>query len=114
VGTWNIVKTDAYNPDVKKAVVNSQHVENASFFKLDNASIGYSFDMSASTAFSKIRLYLAGQNLFTITKYTGVDPEVRYTDMDDPFNPDALSPGIERRNTYFTARTITIGVNIGF
>lgn len=114
VGSWNIVKTDAYNPNVKKAVVNSQHVEKASFFKLDNAQIGYNFDMSSSNAFSKIRLFIAGQNLFTITNYTGVDPEVRYTDQEDPENPDALSPGIERRNTYFTARTITLGLTLGF
>jgi TonB-linked SusC/RagA family outer membrane protein len=111
VGTWNIAKTDAYNPDVKKAVVNSQHVEKASFLKLDNASIGYSFDMSDSKAFNKIRLFVAGQNLFTITGYSGVDPEVRYTDAE---NGDPLSPGIERRNTYFTARTITLGLNLGF
>ncbi len=112
VGSWNIVKTDAYNPNVKKAVVNSQHVEKADFLKLDNASIGYSFDMSNSGAFNKIRVFLAGQNLFTITKYSGVDPEVRYTDVEDNNSP--LSPGIERRNTYFTSRTITIGVNLGF
>lgn len=112
VGSWNIVKTDAYNPDVKKAVVNSQHVESASFLKLDNASIGYSFDMSNSAAFNKIRLFLAGQNLLTITNYSGVDPEVRYTDVEN--NNDALAPGIERRGTYFTARTITVGLNLSF
>lgn len=116
VGSWNIVKTDAYNPEVKKAVVNSQHVENASFFKLDNASIGYNFDMSGSNAFSNIRVYLAGQNLFTITDYTGIDPEVRYVDTGENFDDpdDALSPGIERRNTYFTSRTFTIGLSLGF
>lgn len=116
VGSWNIVNTDAFNPDVTKAVVNSQHVENASFFKLDNASIGYSFDMSGSNAFNKIRVFLAGQNLFTITNYTGIDPEVRYVDTGENFGDpdDPLAPGIERRNTYFTARTITIGLSLGF
>ena len=116
VGSWNIVKTDAFDPNVKKAVVNSQHVEDASFFKLDNASIGYSFDMSGSKAFSNIRIYLAGQNLFTITNYTGIDPEVRYVDTGENFGDpdDALSPGIERRNTYFTSRTVTLGISLGF
>jgi iron complex outermembrane receptor protein len=116
LGSWNIVNTDAFNPAVTKAVVNSFHVEDASFFKLDNASIGYNFDMSGSNAFSNIRLYLAGQNLFTITNYSGIDPEVRYVDTGENFNDpdDALSPGIERRNTYFTARTITIGLSLGF
>jgi len=112
VGSWNMVKTDAFNPDVKKAVVNSVHVENASFFKLDNAAIGYNFNMSNSNAFSNIRLYVAAQNLFTITNYSGIDPEVRYVDVED--NDNALSPGIERRNTYFTSRTFTLGVSLGF
>jgi iron complex outermembrane receptor protein len=116
VGNWNIVNTKFFNPDVKKAVVNSIHVESASFFKLDNMSIGYHFDMSNSSAFSNIRLYVAGQNLFTITDYTGIDPEVRYVDTgeNEDDDDDALSPGIERRNTYFTTRTFTIGLSIGF
>jgi hypothetical protein len=59
------------------------------------------------------RIYVAGQNLFTITDYTGVDPEVRYMDT-DPEPDDGLASGIERRSTYFTTRTYTFGVNLGF
>jgi iron complex outermembrane receptor protein len=116
IGSWNMVNTDAFNPALQKAVVNSVHVEKASFFKLDNASIGYNFDMSGSGAFSNIRLYLSGQNLFTITNYSGIDPEVRYIDTGENFDDpdDALSPGIERRNTYFTSKTYTIGISLGF
>jgi iron complex outermembrane receptor protein len=112
IGSWNIVNTDNYNPEVKKAVVNSQHVEKASFFRLDNASLGYNFDMSNSDAFDNIRLYVSGQNLFTLTNYSGVDPEVRYGDAEN--NNDPLAAGIERRATYFTTRTITVGLNLGF
>jgi iron complex outermembrane receptor protein len=112
IGTWNIVNTDQFNPEVKKAVVNSTHVEDASFFRLDNASLGYNFDMSNSDAFNTIRLYVSGQNLFTITNYSGIDPEVRYGDAEN--NNDPLAAGIERRNTYFTSRTITVGLNLGF
>ena len=97
---------------------------NASFFKLDNMAIGYNFGMENSNTFSNIRLYVAGQNLFTITDYQGIDPEVRYVDsgdvlssLTDPtdFNDldDPLAPGIERRNTYFTTRTFTIGLSLG-
>ena len=91
---------------------------NASFFKLDNMAIGYNFGMENSNTFSNIRLYVAGQNLFTITDYEGIDPEVRYVDTGDVDTgvnaDDALSPGIERRNTYFTTRTFTIGLSLGF
>jgi hypothetical protein len=59
--------------------------------------------------------------LFTITGYTGVDPEARWADTGTTDNggrpldvPDALSPGIERRSTYFTQRAFTFGVNVGF
>jgi hypothetical protein len=114
VGTWNIVKTDAFNPDVKKAVVNSTHVEKASFVKLDNASIGYTFKLANNNTFNNLRLSLAGQNLFVITDYSGIDPEVRLQDLDDPGNPDSLAPGIERRSTFFTTRTITFGVAVQF
>jgi TonB-linked SusC/RagA family outer membrane protein len=114
VGTWNIVKTDAFNPDVKKAVVNSTHVEKASYVKLDNASIGYTFKLANNNTFNNLRLSLAGQNLFVITDYSGIDPEVRMQDLDDPENPDNLAPGIERRSTFFTTRTITFGVAVQF
>lgn len=115
VANYNIVNTKYYNPEVAKAVVNSYHVEDASFFKLDNMSIGYSFDMANNKAISSLRLYVAGQNLFTITDYTGIDPEVRYVDDGDGGEDNnALAPGIERRNTYFTTRTYTIGLTVGF
>jgi len=112
IGTWNIAKTEQYNPAVQKAVVNSIHVEDASFVRLDNMSLGYSFDMSNSSAFRNIRAYVSGQNLFTLTSYSGIDPEVRYGDAEN--NNDPLAAGIERRNTYFTTRTITVGLNLGF
>ena len=126
VANANIVNTRYFNPEVKKAVVNSIHVENASFLKLDNMVIGYNFNLSDSDTFNKIELYLAGQNLFTITDYQGIDPEVRYVDSGDVSNidftdpsdqtgfEDPLAPGIERRNTYFTTRTFTVGIKLGF
>ncbi|MCB0629110.1 MAG: SusC/RagA family TonB-linked outer membrane protein [Saprospiraceae bacterium] len=86
----------------------SYHVEDASFIKLDNATLGYTFDVDG-TAFNKIRAYLNTNNLFTITGYSGVDPEVRLADGDN-----ALAPGIDRRNTYFTTRSFTFGVQLGF
>jgi iron complex outermembrane receptor protein len=67
-----------------------------------------------------IRFYAAGQNLFVITSYTGIDPEPVLADQgaadNGGFLPDAdpLSPGIDRRNAYFTSRTFTFGVSIGF
>jgi TonB-dependent starch-binding outer membrane protein SusC len=120
VVNYNVVNTKYFDPNIKKATVNDTHVEKADFVKLDNMSIGYTFPMQGK-AVSRFRVYVAGQNLFVITKYTGVDPEVRYVDTQDtdpngflPARPDALSPGVERRGTYFTTRTVTFGVNLAF
>lgn len=57
-------------------------VENASYLRLANMQIGYTLPQSAYTAFkgnlSNLRIYTGGSNLFTVTKYTGLDPESDY------------------------------------
>ncbi|NNF32882.1 MAG: SusC/RagA family TonB-linked outer membrane protein [Saprospiraceae bacterium] len=116
----NIVRTDLADPNVKTASYNSVHVEDASFIRLDNASLGYNLDVSDNSNFQNVRLFIAGQNLFTITGYTGVDPDVRLADTGSVDNggrtggADPLAPGVDRRNTYFLTRTLTFGVNVGF
>jgi len=90
-------------------VLSDWHIENASFLALDNASIGYNFDMSGSKAFRNIRVFVAGNNLFYITKYKGVDPSPRYDD-----GGNVLIPGIDRRNTWYRTRSVSLGVNLGF
>ena len=56
----------------------SYYVENGSFLKCRVLQIGYTFDpnMLKSIGFSKLHLYVQGTNLFTITKYDGLDPEL--------------------------------------
>lgn len=109
--TWNKVKTEYFTDELLDAPkYSSYQVENASFVKLDNATLGYNFDLPGEAAFRKIRVYLNAQNLFVITDYSGPDPEVRYGDPDG----GVLAPGIDRRDTYFLPRTITVGANLGF
>ena len=91
-------------------------VEKASFVSLDNMSLGYSFGLPESSHFSNIKLYLAGNNLFYITRYKGADPDPRYTDTDrdnGTFN-NPLVPGVDRVNTWPRTRSITFGANIVF
>ncbi len=97
------------------AVFSDRYVEDASFVKIDNATLGYNFSLPDEFYFSKVRLYISGQNLATFTNYTGIDPEVRF--IDDPDGDgfgDPLAPGIERRSTYLTTRSFTFGLNLGF
>lgn len=111
ISSYNILKS-ATEGEISRltedAKFSSYHVEDASFLRLDNATLGYNFDVSDVDFMSQLRFYVSAQNLFTITSYTGVDPEVRFDD-----NGDQLAPGIERRDTYFLNRTFTLGVNIG-
>ena len=99
--------------DAKSGPIYSDvHVEKADYVKLDNFTIGYNFLFPESKYIRKLRLYVSGQNLFTITNYSGVSPEVRYGDAYDNNNP--LAPGLDRENTYFTTRSFTFGVNVNF
>jgi TonB-dependent starch-binding outer membrane protein SusC len=88
------------------------HVEKADFLKLDNWSFGYNFKIKENEYVQGLNVYLSGQNLFTITNYSGVDPEVRYEDTAD--NNNALAPGLDRQNTYFSTRSFTLGVKVTF
>lgn len=83
----------------------SRWLENGSFLKLDNLTVGYQFNMEKVKEIGQLRLYVTGQNLFTITKYTGVDPEVSLS---------GLAPGIDNRNYYPKTRSFLLGVNISF
>ncbi len=98
-----------YKDATNGPVFSDVYVEKASFVKLDNATIGYTFKLKEGGQFSKLRLTLSGQNLLTFTKYTGLDPEVRYADYGNP-----LVPGIDRPDTYFATRSFTFGLNVGF
>jgi TonB-linked SusC/RagA family outer membrane protein len=110
---YNVVKTKYFNPDLKDAqLFSSLYVEKGDFVKLDNASLGYNFNISQKAGSVKsIRAFITGQNLFTITGYTGADPEVRYSDN---LTGNILAPGIDRRGTWVLTRSVTFGVNIVF
>lgn len=115
---FNVVKTKYYNPELsvdQTYSYSSLDIEKADFVKLDNATLGYTINLAnKSKAFRMIRLYLSGQNLFTITGYTGVDPEPRFTDTEQTGFGAVVSPGIERRDSWVRTRTVTFGVNVGF
>ena len=77
-------------------------VENASFMRLDNLSIGYDFPQSPQKK-QHLRLYLSAQNLLTISSFTGNDPEVRLSNVGT-----SLLPGIVNPNYYGSNRDLNI------
>lgn len=115
VGNWNVVTTRNFNPSIKRAMHSNLHIENASYFKLDNITLGYRLPNIEKLGVSEAQIFITGQNLFTLTKYSGVDSEVRYIDMGRySGDEDPMVPGIERKNTYFPSRTISFGIHLGF
>lgn len=84
------------------------YIENGDFFKISNVTLGYDFSRIIKGSWlSKARLYISAQNLLTITKYSGMDPEIGYG-----FDEDWVS-GIDL-GYYPSARTFLVGVNIQF
>jgi iron complex outermembrane receptor protein len=97
-------------------MITNLHAENASFLALDNLSLGYNFSLPPGMPVSKISLYLAGNNLFYLTKYTGPDPNPRYSDTDSSseYYGASLVPGVDRREHWPRTRSFTLGVNVIF
>ena len=90
----------------------SFYVEDASYVRLRNLQLGYSFP--ANDVFSNMRLYLQGQNLFTITDYSGYDPALPTISTNGASgNQSDQAMGIDR-GTYPASRIISIGLNASF
>lgn len=89
----------------------SYYIQDGSFLKLKNLQIGYNLPadklFGQNTSFTKLRVHLGVTNVFTLTKYEGLDPEVTATPSDYP----AL--GVDF-GVYPQARQYTFGVSLGF
>ena len=76
---WHNVYKDAatkgWTATSEKSTLSDYFIQNASFLKMDNITLGYSFDKLFNTKING-RVYLTAQNVFTITKYKGIDPEI--------------------------------------
>jgi hypothetical protein len=87
----------------------SNNVEKGDFIKLRNITLGYMLPASVVNAakLSSVRFYLAAFNAFTFTKYSGFDPEIQTNGNSNG------APSVDR-NSVPMARTINVGLNIGF
>lgn len=86
----------------------SLYVEDASHIRLDNVALGYTFKTDKVNWLDRARIYMTGQNLFVLTKYLGLDPEV------DESRNNGLAPGVEDREFYPKARTFSFGISLTF
>ncbi|MEY8020056.1 SusC/RagA family TonB-linked outer membrane protein [Muriicola sp. SD30] len=113
--SWTPSNTNATLPALSQSITNAEtqpnsyFVEDASFMRLKNLQIGYTFDenIASSIGLDMFRVYIQGTNLFTITDYEGLNPEVISTDN--------LSLGVDGPNPVFPlAQILTIGINTKF
>lgn len=97
----------------KKA--STRFLESASYFRFKNVMLGYNFNIRETSALESIRVYFSVQNVFTITKYPGLDPEMYESDnlSSESTNNADLAAGIDW-GTYPTPRIYTIGFNLNF
>ena len=89
----------------------SYYIENGDYWKIDNATLGYTipnrFIGRFASNVSGARIYVSGRNLYTFTKYKGMDPEV-------PQIGSELNPGNDNRDQYPTTRMFTTGITVSF
>lgn len=108
------VPDDFISSGIKSDPVFSDYwVEKGDFFRLQSVTLGYTIKYFKKWGMNKVRIYVTGENLFNITGYSGVDPEVS-TELVDPDTKEIGSPGIDRYNIYPRPRTVSFGLNIAF
>ena len=82
-------------------------IEDGSYLRLSNLTVSYDFDVDKIRSISNLKMFVAGQNLFTLTDYSGYDPEI------SSFLYNGLINGVDW-NGRANARTFVLGLNIGF
>ncbi len=98
----------ARNRDNRNFRTSDLFIEDGSFLRLKNLTIGYTIPASSTEQIGirNLRFYISGQNVFTITGYSGIDPELGYVDGNLQANVDYAQ--------YPQARTWTFGLTAGF
>lgn len=81
-------------------------LEDGSFFRLQSITLGYTIPGTKKIGLEKVRFYGTVDNVFTITGYEGIDPEISTSGLD--------SPGIDLCNVYPRTRSFILGVNVSF
>ena len=118
LGRANVVNGVVTNPsatlpraqgaDINWSSANQRYIEDGSYTRLKNVTLGYTLSGETfGSYFSNIRFYVSGQNLITITKYSGLDPEIARTDG------NANSAGIDL-GRYPQPKSVIFGLDVKF
>ena len=113
---WNLLTPTVFNANQQAITWYEQKVqtnpeasdywlEDGSFVRLDNLTLGYSVPNTKKLGINKLRIYFTGSNLLTVTGYKGIDPELNYTGLDF---------GLDNFNVYPKTRSFTLGLQLNF
>lgn len=106
-GTDNVLRSaylDDKNVKSGGGIISSYFLEDGSYFKLDNVTIGYNITPKSQRYVKSLRVYLAAKNLFTITGYSGNDPSI--------VTQTGITPGVDTNSAYPTATQVSLGVTL--
>jgi len=100
---------EIWHPMMSRVVLHSWAIEDGSFLRLNNVTVGYTLPENLTSRFfvDKLRFYVTGYNLVTFTNYSGYDPEV------DTRRSTPLTPGVDY-SAYPRSRSLIAGVNLTF
>ncbi|WP_225035273.1 SusC/RagA family TonB-linked outer membrane protein [Winogradskyella sp. SM1960] len=105
IGLRNVAHSQYENPEFTDNIkYSSKYIEDASFLKLDNITLSHDFKIK-SKLISGLNAFGSVQNVFTITKYNGIDPEV---------NLGGIEPGIDALSYYPRTTSVSFGLNVKF
>lgn len=111
LGNGNVMAKAFDNVYGKRPLANDQslqyvsyYVQDGDYWKIDNLTLGFTPNLNVKWI-KKLRIYASISNLATITGYSGIDPEVSI---------GGLTPGIDDKLRYPSARTYTLGINLNF
>ena len=90
-----------------REAINDRQVEDGSFLRISNITLGYDITVENSNTFSRANIFVSGSNLFTFTDYSGYNPEITsFLNNGNIIGVDWLGPP--------NARSITFGINLSF
>ena len=97
-------------------IFSSYYIENGGYLKGENVSLGYTLAVKNAAYVQNLHFYFTAANLFTITKFSGTDPELQVNYYPaDPNSETDNGPGLESNYSYYpSVRTYTLGVDINF
>lgn len=112
-GTSNEIPRVTYE-DVGNWLFSDLYLQDGDYIRLQNLTMGYDFKKLISwKGLSKMRLYFQVQNLFTLTKYDGMDPEIGSFNGTDGNSSDSWVSGVDM-GYYPHPRTFIVGLNLAF